>query len=127
MQEAGLSPHHVLTEQHSTYSLAETLLEQALSENTGLDGVFCTNDDIAIGTLIVAQQRGIEVPKQLSVVGYNALEIGQIMRPRLTSVDTPRFEMGHKSAELLLDRLKGKAIPETIIDLGYRITNGESV
>lgn len=96
MHEAGLEPKHVLTEQHSNFSLAEDLLDRALADYPDLDGVFCTNDDIAIGTLLIAQQRGIQVPQQLSVVGYNALDIGQTIRPKLTSVDTPRYEIGKK-------------------------------
>lgn len=127
MQEAGLKPIHVLTEEHSSFSLAETLLARALDAHPDLDGVFCTNDDIATGTLLSALQRGIKVPEQLAVVGYNALDIGQSVRPTLTSVDTPRYEIGRTSAELLLARLKGEPIKETVIDLGYRITNGESL
>lgn len=127
MQEAGLEPIHVLTEEHSSFSLAETLLARALDAHPNLDGVFCTNDDIATGTLLSALQRGIKVPEQLAVVGYNALDIGQSVRPTLTSVDTPRYEIGRKSAELLLARLKGESIKETVIDLGYRITDGESL
>ncbi|MCV6021968.1 substrate-binding domain-containing protein, partial [Escherichia coli] len=85
------------------------LLERALKTYPTLDGVFCTNDDIAIGTMLSAQQRGIQVPQQLAVVGYNALDIGQTISPKLTSVDTPRFQIGVKSAELLIARLKGEA------------------
>ncbi|STO55864.1 LacI family DNA-binding transcriptional regulator [Grimontia hollisae] len=127
MQEAGLAPIHMLTEEHSSFSLAETLLARALDAHPDLDGVFCTNDDIATGTLLSALQRGIKVPEQLAVVGYNALDIGQSVRPTLTSVDTPRYEIGKKSAELLLARLKGEPIKEKVIDLGYRITHGESL
>lgn len=127
MQEAGLQVKHVLTEAHSSFSLADELLDMALRDYPDLDGVFCTNDDIAIGTLLSAQKRGITVPSQLSVVGYNALDIGQTISPRLTSVDTPRFEIGEKSAELLLSKLKGEEIEQPIVDMGYRISEGESI
>ncbi len=62
--------------------------------------------------MLSAQQRGIQVPQQLAVVGYNALDIGQTISPKLTSVDTPRFQIGVKSAELLIARLKGEAQEE---------------
>ncbi|MBG0756962.1 substrate-binding domain-containing protein [Vibrio cidicii] len=127
MREAGLEPKHVLTGEHSSFSLADELLERALATYPEMDGVFCTNDDIAIGTLLVAQQRGIAVPAQLAVVGYNALDIGQTISPKLTSVDTPRFQIGEKSAELLLARLRGETLEQTVVDMGYRITAGESV
>ncbi|EOU2463380.1 substrate-binding domain-containing protein [Vibrio navarrensis] len=127
MLEAGLTPQHVLTGDHSSFSLADELLQRALAIMPTLDGVFCTNDDIAIGTLLVAQQRGIAVPAQLAVVGYNALDIGQTISPKLTSVDTPRFQIGEKSAELLLARLRGEQPEQSVVDMGYKITAGDSV
>ncbi len=127
MTEAGLESRHVLTGEHSSYSLAHELLAQALEIYPDMDGVFCTNDDVAIGTILSAQQRGIQIPQQLAVVGYNALDIGQAISPKLTSVDTPRFEIGKKSAELLIARLKGEAQAEQVVDMGYEITAGESV
>ncbi len=127
MQEAGLTTRHILTSEHSSFSLAENLLERALRQYPDLDGVFCTNDDIAIGTLFAAQQRGIKVPEQLSIVGYNALDIGKTIRPQITSVDTPRFDIGQKSAELIIARLKNEPIAQPIIDMGYIIREGESI
>ncbi len=81
------------------------MLDEAFAPYPDLDGVFCTNDDIAIGTLLVAQQRGIQLPEQLSVIGYNALDIGRTITPKLTSVDSPRYAIGEKSAELLIAAL----------------------
>ncbi|ELA6780545.1 substrate-binding domain-containing protein [Vibrio alginolyticus] len=127
MTEAGLEPKHVLTGDHSSFSLAHDLLERALEMHPTLDGVFCTNDDIAIGTMLSAQQRGIQIPQQLAVAGYNALDIGQTISPKLISVDTPRFQIGVKSAELLIARLKGETQEEKVFDMGYQITSGESV
>jgi len=127
MQEAGLSIKHVLTGSHSSFSLAAQLLDEALARYPDLDGVFCTNDDIAIGTLLVAQQRGICVPQQLAVVGYNALDIGRAISPKLISVDTPRYAIGEKSAELLIAALKGQRQANKVVDMGYRFTQGGSV
>lgn len=127
MQEAGLPIKHVLTGSHSSFSLAAQLLDEAFARYPNLDGVFCTNDDIAIGTLLVAQQRGIRVPEQLSVIGYNALDIGRTITPKLTSVDSPRYAIGEKSAELLIAALKGERAEQQVVDMGYRFTAGESV
>lgn len=125
--EAGFTPKHILTEAHSSFSMADDLLDMAFAQYPDLDGVFCTNDDIAVGVLLSAQRRGIQVPESLSVVGYNALDIGNIVSPKLTSVDTPRFEIGVKSAELLVARLKGEPIDSTSVDMGYRVNSGESI
>ncbi|PSW18005.1 LacI family DNA-binding transcriptional regulator [Photobacterium sanctipauli] len=127
MDEAGLEKSHILTQEHSSFTLGGELLVRALEETTALDGVFCTNDDIAIGAILACKERGIQVPEQLSIVGYNALDIGQAISPRLTSVDTPRFEIGEKSAELLLSSIEGKPEALKVHDLGFTVTEGESL
>ena len=125
--EANLSPKHILTDEHSSFSLAESLFDRALQQSPNLDGIFCTNDDIAIGALLIAQKRGIKVPEQLSIIGYNALDIGQVTSPKLTSIDTPRYQIGKKSTELLLSALAGEEITQKVHNLGFTITQGGSL
>ncbi|MGF1680258.1 substrate-binding domain-containing protein [Photobacterium minamisatsumaniensis] len=127
MTEAGLEKYHILTHEHSSFTLGGELLSRALAECPELDGVFCTNDDIAIGTILACNERGIRVPETLSVVGYNALDIGQAITPRLTSIYTPRYQIGEKSAELLLSAIEGERKARNIYDLGFTITRGESL
>ncbi|CAM2810493.1 LacI family DNA-binding transcriptional regulator [Vibrio rarus] len=127
LQEAGLELKHILTTERSSSLLSSALLDKALHTYPDLDGVFCTNDDIAIGTILSAQQRGIEVPTQLSVIGYNALDLGQAIRPRLSSIKTPRYEIGATSADLLIQRLQGTLTTSPKVDLGYNLIQGESV
>ncbi len=127
MLEAGLTPQHVLTDEHSSFTLGGKLLLKGLKQVPDLDGIFCTNDDIAIGTMMECANKGISVPEQISIVGYNALDIGQAISPKLVSIDTPRFEIGKKSAELLLDALAGKRQKNSIVDMGFSLTLGESL
>ncbi|MBD1565602.1 substrate-binding domain-containing protein [Vibrio sp. S12_S33] len=127
MINAGLKPKHILTEEHSSFTLGGELLEQALQEIPDLNGVFCTNDDIAIGAMMKCAYKGLKVPQDISIVGYNALDIGQAISPKLTSVETPRFEIGKKSAELLLAVLAGETLEQRVFDLGFSVTNGESL
>ena len=107
MQQAGLEKHHVLTPQHSSYTLGSELLDQALLENPQLEGIFCTNDDIAVGTVLACKEQNIKIPERLSIVGFNELDIGQAITPRLTSIATPRYQIGEKSAQLLLSAITG--------------------
>ncbi|WP_456296430.1 LacI family DNA-binding transcriptional regulator [Vibrio sp. AK197] len=127
MQAAGLESKHITTKQHSSFTMGGELLEQALTQYPNLDGIFCTNDDIAIGAMMYCSHHQIAIPKQISVVGYNALDIGQAIIPKLTSVETPRFEIGQKSAELLLDVLTGTVPEQKVYDLGYQLTQGQTL
>jgi len=127
MDEANLEKYHILTHKHSCFTLGNELLSRALSECPKLEGVFCTNDDIAIGTILACSEYGIRVPEDLSIIGYNALDIGQAINPRLTSVSTPRYQIGEKSAELLLASIQGERKERNIYDLGFTIKRGDSL
>lgn len=127
MREAGLAPRQVSTGEHSSFTLGGVLLEKALQLDPETDGIFCTNDDVAIGAMMRCAHLGISVPEKISVVGYNALDIGQAIIPKLTSVETPRLEIGKKSAELLLEALSGHTPEQKVYDLGYRLTQGDSL
>lgn len=127
MIEAGLITRHILTDEHSSFTLGKTLLTEGLKFMPVLDGIFCTNDDIAIGAMMECINKGISIPNDISIVGYNALDIGQAILPRLVSVDTPRFEIGKKSAELLLDALADKRQKDKVVDMGFSMTEGDSL
>ncbi len=127
MQTAGLSIKHITTKRHSSFTLGGSLLAEGLELYPQLDGIFCTNDDIAIGAMMYCAHHQIAIPQQIAVVGYNALDIGQAIIPKLTSVETPRFEIGKKSAELLLAALSGNPPEQKIYDLGYQLTQGATL
>lgn len=127
MLEAGLVPHTVGTKMPSSYSIGAKLLHQALEEYPEIDGAFSTNDDLALAILFECQRLKIDVPGQIAVVGFHGHDVGQAVTPRLTSILTPRVEMGKIAAELLLRRLNGKEIPQKIIDLPVKYLDGESL
>lgn len=124
--EFGLQKYHFLTNKHSSFTLGRELLNRALSECPDLDGIFCTNDDIAVGTILACNKKNISIPDKICIIGYNDLDIGQAVSPRLTSIYTPRYEIGETSAEILLNAIEGKRSKNKIYDLGFNITRGES-
>ncbi|GIH07126.1 catabolite control protein A [Rhizocola hellebori] len=69
--------------------------------------VFCANDMMAIGALDVARQRGLEVPGQLAVMGFDDIEAASLVSPQLTTMANPAREIGRACARLLLDRVSG--------------------
>lgn len=127
MQEAGLPIGHVMTPKSSSYSLGTELLHEARKQYPDLDGLYCTNDDIAIGAIFECQRMGIAVPEQIAISGFHGHDVGQVMTPRLASIFTPRDEMGQQAADLLLKRMKGKIARGQVIDVGFRIITGESI
>jgi LacI family transcriptional regulator len=67
--------------------------------------IFCASDMMAFGCYQALQERGLRIPQDVSVVGYDDREIAQFMRPALTTVVLPHFEMGLQAAETLIDEV----------------------
>lgn len=69
--------------------------------------VFASNDTRAARLVGAALDAGLRVPEDLGVVGYDNTELTELLRPRLTSVDQPRHEMGQRALAILTDLLGG--------------------
>ncbi len=70
------------------------LLTDFLSRAPDNDAVFCNNDDLAAGALFEAERRRINVLKCLGICGFNDLEMSRHLNPAITSVATPRYQVG---------------------------------
>jgi LacI family transcriptional regulator len=70
--------------------------------------VLCSNDYIAAGALAACHEKGLQVPKDVSVVGFDDLEVSAFLHPPLTTVRVPSEEIGKAAAETLVDHLERK-------------------
>ncbi|MCL6445615.1 MAG: LacI family transcriptional regulator [Alicyclobacillus sp.] len=77
--------------------------------------VVASNDESAIGAMTCLQQQGYVIPRDLSVVGFDDIDIAQWMFPALTTVRQPFEEIGQTAAKLLMQRLQHVAGPATRI------------
>ncbi|KAK0351295.1 hypothetical protein LTR94_025497, partial [Friedmanniomyces endolithicus] len=78
-----------------------------LSLPTPPSAIFTLNDDMAIGVMQAARERGLELPRDLSVVGFDDLPMAARVWPNLTSVRLPIRDMGRMAAEKLLAPMRG--------------------
>lgn len=77
--------------------------------------VFCSNDAMAIGAYQALYQNGLEVGKDIAIIGYDDIEIAQYMTPPLTTIHQPKKELGQLAVEMLLNRfLNPSQSPQTI-------------
>ncbi|MCP3870088.1 MAG: LacI family DNA-binding transcriptional regulator [Gammaproteobacteria bacterium] len=79
-----------------------------LSDYPHLDAVYFPNDIAAIGGLFHCLEAGISIPSSVAIGGFSGLKIGQLMPVPLTTVRVGRFEVGQRSARIIVDRLNGK-------------------
>jgi len=122
------SPFVAATPRPSSVALGAELFSEILSRSPNLEAVFTCNDDLALGALFECHRRGIKVPGDISIVGFNDLEFCASACPSLTSVATPRYEMGRCAAEMVLEitRGSGRRPAARRIDLGVSIRERES-
>jgi len=83
--------------------------------------IFAFNDNTAIGALRVARERGIRVPEDLSIVGFDDSEQSAIVTPALTTVRQPLAEMGRMAVSLLVRILDGQRLEAVHIELKTRL------
>ncbi|MFN7025416.1 MAG: substrate-binding domain-containing protein [Pseudorhizobium sp.] len=121
MERHGLTPFTIESALKSSVMIGASLMAEALESRPDIDGVFCTNDDLAVGAFFECQRRGIPVPERMMVAGFHGLDISQAMRPSIASVLTPRYQIGMYAARHLLARIDGKPLTTEVIDLGYSI------
>ncbi len=76
--------------------------------------VLCGNDVIAVGALHEAKRLGYRVPEDLSITGFDDMELATIAEPALTSVHVPHREMGRRSALALLSLIRGEYPTESV-------------
>ena len=105
----------------SSLALGGTMFEQILGQTPAVDAVFFCNDDLAQGALLAALRLGVAVPGRIAVAGFNDLTGSEQMQPPLTTVRTPRGEIGRAAATMLLKLMRGEAVETPAVDLGFEL------
>lgn len=105
----------------SSIALGAQMFERIMREQPGVDAVFFCNDDLAQGALLAALRLGIAVPEQVAVAGFNDLTGSDQMLPTLTTVRTPRADIGTAAARMLLSLMNGETVATPCVDLGYEL------
>lgn len=123
MVSHGLTPITLERAQKSSFTVGAILMAELLDSRPDTQGVFCTNDDVAVGAYFECQRRGTDVVDQVMIAGFHGLDVGQAMRPALATVLTPRYKIGQTAARELISRIDGTEMETASVDLGYTILN----
>ena len=122
---SGRSCPMVLEVDFLTPNLDEILSPVYADRATAPTALFCSNDLLAISVIGVLGRMGVDVPKDVSVIGFDGIAVGTHLHPTLATVIQPSRKMGQAATRQLLDRLAGKDCPDTEILL-HTIRLGES-
>jgi LacI family transcriptional regulator, gluconate utilization system Gnt-I transcriptional repressor len=97
-----------------------------LERQVEVDAIFCSTDVLAVGVLLECLRRGVRVPDQLAVAGFDDLPLAAEIVPALTTVRVPRRRMGEEAARLILTRLRGDEPETAVVDVGFEIVRRAS-
>ncbi len=121
LEKAGIpaDPQLIIPHQPTTHTpeagYRQTI--KLLENNTGVTAIFCTNDEMAVGALKACWERGLRVPDDISVMGFDDIPYAQFTHPALTTVRQPLSELGYRAVKYLDLYLKGviRELPTEVI------------
>lgn len=125
--DEGLS-HDEALYQKANYNLGSgyRAMNKLLAREAGFTAVFCMSDIMAVGAMRALTDAGLRVPQDISVLGFDGIELGQYAVPRLATVSQPQQEIADQSVALLLGQIEKAAPPQTrVVSTG--LLEGESV
>ncbi|MBS7700632.1 MULTISPECIES: LacI family DNA-binding transcriptional regulator [unclassified Chelatococcus] len=127
LSEAGYECQDSQT-QGGSFAIHEgaVILDRLLERHPDTDAIVFGSDTLAVGALMEAQRRGLRVPQDIAITGFGDVEIAGETVPSLTTVRTPRRELGKICAEVLLQKIAGTYEGPRVIDRGFEIVRRQS-
>jgi LacI family transcriptional regulator len=137
LRESGITPLDLWVQEsqasEETYGSAyefnngKQLVRNLLNLSEPPTAIMTCNDLTAFGVINELNERGIDVPGEMSVIGFDNIEFSQMVAPALTTVDVPKYELGRFSCKMLLDILIGTTIDVKEIVLQPKLIVRQSV
>ncbi|RJG23816.1 LacI family DNA-binding transcriptional regulator [Paenibacillus thiaminolyticus] len=108
-ENAWFSPD-LIVEGNFNLNQATDTVNRLLDRHPDIDGIFAGNDIMAMGALRAVQKRGIPVPDQMQIVGFDGISLGEMVYPELTTVAQSIYEMGLLAARMLIKMIERKPL-----------------
>ena len=97
-----------------------------LKKRPDVRAVFCSADALAVGALYECQRRGLQVPGDVAIAGFDDIPLAAQVVPSLTTVQIRRYAIGERAGKLIGDRLAKRAVRRRIVDTGYKLVARDS-
>jgi LacI family transcriptional regulator len=107
----------------SGYRNVNMLLNKGLS----FTGVVCGNDLIAFGVIKALKERGLKIPEDISIIGFDDIYLSALFDPSLTTIRQPIYEMGSHAVDVLIRLIKGENVIEKVKYFGPELVERDSV
>jgi len=113
--------HCIIVNGDFSIESGSTAAEQLLGASEPPTAIFCFSDEMAIGVIDTAKRRGLRIPRDLSVAGFDDIRFARYADPPLTTVAQPMREIGEGTVRLLLQILDGQTTPPESITLPHTL------
>ena len=100
--------------------------KKLLTQSKDFTAIFCPNDNTAIGAMKAIAEAGLRIPKDISIISIDDIDMLQYISPMLTSMHIPIVEMGQMAAKMLIDRIEGGHHLPVKIQMPYYLAKRES-
>lgn len=109
---AGLAPDEAMFWPGDfTFRAGDAAATAFLALDARPTGLFAANDEMAIGFLTRVRAAGVEVPGDISIIGFDGIDFADYVEPRLTTFRQPRRALGQAGADLLVRAIAGEQVP----------------
>lgn len=109
-----------------TYESGIECMRELLKEEDEFTAIFAASDDMAVGALSVAYENNINIPNELSIIGYDNTRVSAMSIPPLTTIGQPLYEMGQKGMTMIIKAIENNEKLESII-MPYSIIERRTV
>lgn len=118
LREAGLPVNADLmyTAGNLEFDNGRQAMKNLLSQTGKPTAVFAVSDVLAIGALKEINTSGLEVPKDIALIGFDKINFSNMTHPALSTVSQPMYQMGCISVNMLIDKINGKETESIILD-----------
>ena len=98
----------VYTAKNLSFDDGYQIAEQMIKDHKDLDGIFALTDIIATGVLMKLKEMDVQIPEQISLIGFSNWFLTNVTTPKISTVNQPGFKMGCKAFDLLFKEIQAK-------------------
>ena len=115
-EQAGVSHKVFMTEESQFESMNYTeFLEDLLTDNPDIDGIFCSSDVIAAELIYACSRRGLQIPQDMKIVGFDDINVATLVTPHITTIHQPLSQMCSAAIDKIIDMKEKKSLPSRTI------------
>jgi len=122
LTEAGIeiNPNWIFIKRHAIED-GRKVLHQIYGMQDRPTAIFTGSDEVAAGIIMEARNKGLRVPEELAVIGFDDQPLAEMLTPELTTIKQPVSEIGYTAMDLIINRLEGKFVENKMYTLQFQL------